>query len=144
MTLICTFFVISRFGWKRLLNIMDCTVKEMGPSWLYTHKRVCVSDVFFFGVQILCWAFLVYWNLWNTRLVVLLVDSVAPGKINQALKRIWIQNNYVFDPGLLCVQALLIAGLFFFPLHDFYLFTACHSSLANWYQKVCFFFFFDN
>ena len=34
------------------------------------------------------------------HLPVLLVGSTAPGKINRAQKSIWIQNNYVFNPGL--------------------------------------------
>ena len=36
----------------------------------------------------------------SANLLILLVSSVAAGKIKQALKSIWIQNNYVFYPGL--------------------------------------------
>ena len=34
------------------------------------------------------------------HLLVLLVGTLAPGKINRAQKSIWIQNNYIFDSGL--------------------------------------------
>ena len=38
------------------------------------------------------------------RLVILLVGLIIPGKINRAQKSIWIQNNYVLEPGLVQVH----------------------------------------
>ena len=49
-------------------------------------------------------ACLVYWNLLHTLTKCkscLLILLVAPGNIHWVQKSIWIQNNYLFDPGLL-------------------------------------------
>lgn len=48
-----------------------------------------------------------FWSSWSTQL---------PGKINRAQHCIWIQNNDMFDPGLVCLSLLLRIEMGLLPM----------------------------
>ena len=72
-----------------------CKNVDQGFEWLFQY----------FHTFSLYWACLVYWSILHIlickpHLLVLLVGSIEPGKINWTQKTIWIQNNCVGLVGL--------------------------------------------